>query len=265
MYEKHWGLMSPPFQNVPDPNFFFPSTKHREGLARLMYAVKHGKGAALLIGEVGSGKTTLSRAFILQLSEDKYDVGLVTNPSLPPGDLLEEIDLQLGISPPTTDKADLLRSLNHRLLNNVQEGKDTVLIIDEAHIIKDPEVYEELRMLLNFQLNDRFLLTLVLMGQPELKERIAAARQLQQRIAIRYHLTPLDMAETTQYILFRLQKAGCTRPLFDDEALRLLYQESRGLPRVINNLCDLCLLEGYASKSRSVDAALVRRVIATLA
>lgn len=264
MYEEYWGLTAPPFQNVPDPSFFFLSARHREGLARLLYAVKHNKGAALLVGDVGCGKTTLSRLLILQLSEEKYDVGLVTNPSLPGNDFLEEIDLQLGIHPANTSKGALLRALNDRLLSNAQEGKDTVLIVDEAHCIRDPDVFEELRMLLNFQLNERFLLTLILMAQPEIREVIARLKPLEQRIAIRYHLEPLDQAETAQYISFRLQRAGGQRSLFSEEALQLVWQQTSGVPRSINTLCDLCLLEGYASRTQKVDHALVKRAAAQL-
>jgi len=265
VYEQYWGLTARPFQNVPDPNFLFMSPRHREALARLLYAVKYNKGAALLVGDVGCGKTTLSRALILQLAEDKYDIGLITNPSLPGNDFLEEIDTQLGVQPPSGGKAALLRGLNDRLLANAGEGKETVLIVDEAHSIRDPAVFEELRMLLNFQLNDRFLLTLIMLAQPEINEIIARLKQFEQRIAIRYHLTPLDEAETGRYITYRLQKAGAKRALFSQEALQLVWQHAQGVPRIINTLCDLCLLEGFASRVQDVDAALVKRVAASLA
>ena len=264
MYEQYWGLTSAPFQNVPDPTFFFLSAQHREALARLLYTVRHNKGAALLIGDVGCGKTTLSRALILQLTEQKYDIGLVTNPSLPSNDFLEEIDLQLGITPGGGSKVALLRGLNDRLLNNAQEGKETVLIVDEAHSIRDPAVFEELRMLLNFQLNKRFLLTLVLMAQPEIKETIGRIKQLEQRIAIRCHLKPLNEPETVQYVTHRLQKAGAGRAIFCEEAMQIVWRHGRGIPRNINTLCDLCLLEGYAIRAQTVDAALVQRVVACL-
>jgi general secretion pathway protein A len=262
VYESHWGLRAAPFQNVPDPNFFFLSDQHREGLARLLYTVRHNKGAALLIGDVGCGKTTLSRAFIVQLAEEKYDIGLITNPSLPGNDFLEEIDLQLGIIPSSTSKVAMLRALNERLLKNLEEGKDTVLIVDEAHAISDPAVFEELRMLLNFQLNDRFLLSLILMAQPEIKDVVSRIRQLDQRIAIRYTLRPLDQKETARYIGFRLERAGASRPLFTEEALAFVWEHSLGVPRSINTLCDLCLLDGYASGASTVDGTTVKRVIA---
>ena len=264
MYEQYWGLTARPFQNVPDPNFLFMSPRHREGLARLLYAVKHNKGAALLVGEVGCGKTTLSRALILQLAEEKYDVGLITNPALPGNEFLEEIDAQLGIRPSSGGKLALLRGLNDRLLANVRDGKETVLIVDEAHSIRDLAVFEELRMLLNFQLNERFLLTLILMAQPEITEIIGRLKQFEQRIAIRFHLTPLDQAEAGRYISYRLQKAGSKRALFSQEALQIVWQHAHGVPRIINTLCDLCLLEGFASRAQAVDAALVKRVAASL-
>jgi general secretion pathway protein A len=264
MYEEYWGLTIPPFQNVPDPNFFFSSAQHREGLARLMYAVANNKGSALLIGDVGCGKTTLSREFIIELSPDKYDVGLITNPSLPSKDFLEEIDIQFGITSSNCSKVGILRALNERLLANRREGKDTVLIVDEAHCIHDPDVFEELRMLLNFQLNDRFLLTLILMAQPEIKDIIGRIKQLDQRIAIRYHLKPLDQTETARYIGFRLQRAGASSLLFTEEALQRIWRDTLGVPRLINTLCDLCLLEGYATRAKIVDVPLVTRASSSL-
>jgi general secretion pathway protein A len=261
MYEGYWRLAAAPFQNVPDPNFFFLSAQHREGLARLMYAVQQNKGAALLVGDVGCGKTTLSRALIIQLAQEKYDVGLVTNPSLPSLDFLEEIDLQLGITPSGTTKVALLRALNERLVANLREGKETVLVVDEAHSIRDPDVFEELRMLLNFQLNDRFLLTLILMAQPEITEMIGRITPLDQRIAIRYHLKPLTLAETAAYVNFRMQRAGATQSPFADEAIRLIWEHAEGVPRSLNTLCDLCLLEGSVHAAKVVDGPLAQRVL----
>lgn len=263
MYELHWGLTRSPFQNVPDPTFFFPSSQHWEGLARLMYAVRYGKGAAMLTGAVGCGKTTLARAFILQLNQARYDVGLVTNPALPRVEFLAEINQQFGLPAAGNGKVDLLHRFNERLVENRRQDRDTVLIVDEGQAILEREVFEELRLLLNFQLNDRFLLTLVLMGQPELGEMVGAVEQFAQRIAIRFHLKGLEEKETRQYIAFRLERAGAERPLFTEEALDLVWGRTGGVPRLINTLCDLCLLEGFASRVSMVDGRVVRRALAS--
>jgi general secretion pathway protein A len=261
LYTEYWGLAEPPFQNVPDPRFFFPSHNHREGLMRLLYLVDGGKGAGMLTGEIGCGKTTLARSFVRGLPAPKYEVGVITNPSLPRIEFLEEVNLQLGI-PVGADpnKGELLRNLNDGLLGNFKRGKRTVLVVDEAHVIEDPQILEELRLLLNFQLNDRFLLTLILVGQPELIERIAAVKPLDQRIEVRHHLTQLGPNEAMAYVLFRLRKAGSSRAIFSEEALRAIYQVSGGLPRRINIVCDLCLLEGSRAKVKLVDSPIVKKV-----
>lgn len=263
-YEEYWGLQAPPFENVPDPTYYFPSVKHEEALHRLLYGVEARKGAIMLTGEIGCGKTLLSRALILHLSKKKYDIALIADPSIGVTELLRELLYQLGIEG-VGSKVDLLHRLNTRLLDNMKKGTDTVLIIDEAQAIRDDQIFEEIRLLLNFQLNDRFLLTLVLMGQPELRERVLALRQLAQRIAIRYHLAPFNSEETARYIHARLKRAGCTRDLFTKYALLRIFQESGGIARNINTLCDLCLLAGYMEKAEKIDVAIVERVAKDLA
>lgn len=262
MYEAYWGLSRAPFQNVPDPTFFCPLPAHREILERLPYVVEYGKGAALLTGEVGCGKSTLSRVFLLQLDEEKYDIGLLINPSLPSEELLREIALQLGVSPLSSHRSALLRSLYDHLLANAQRGRATVLILDEAQTITDEAVFEDLRMLLNFQLNDRYLLSLILLGLPQLRATLARFASLNQRIAFRLNLSFLSEDETAFYIGFRLKKAGGTRQLFTDEAIELIYRETGGIPRNINNLCDLCLYDGWKRRAKDVDASLVKVALA---
>ena len=257
-YEGYWGLEAPPFENVPDPRYYFPSAKHEEALHRLLYGVEARKGAIMLTGEIGCGKTLLSRALILHLSKNKYDIALVADPSIGVDELLRELLYQLGIEG-TGSKVELLHRLNGRLLENLKKGIDSVLIIDEAQAIKEEQVFEELRLLLNFQLNDRFLLTLVLMGQPELRERVLAIKQLAQRVAIRYHLVPFGSEESAQYVQARLKRAGCERDLFTKYALLRIYQLSGGIARNINTLCDLCLLLGYMEKVEKIDVAVVER------
>ena len=262
MYEAYWGLSRAPFQNVPDPTFFCPLPAHQEILGKLLYVVQYGKGAALLMGEIGCGKSTLSRVFLLQLEEERYDIGLLINPSLPAEELLYEIALQLGVSPPSSQRSTLFRSLYDHLLVNAQEGRTTVLILDEAHTIKDEAVFDDLRMLLNLQLNDRLLLSLILLGLPELKATLAQFPALAQRIALRLNLGFLNEEETAFYIEFRLKKAGGTRRIFTNEAIRVICREAGGLPRSINTLCDLCLFEGWRHKAKEVDASLVKVALA---
>lgn len=264
MYEKYWELEVPPFENVPDPRFIYWSSNHEEAYMRLMYAAKGRKGAAMLTGEVGCGKTTLSRAFVQELSaNNQFDIALIANPSLPPKEFLQEILFQFGISnlPPEANKADLLHMLNAHMLQNMKNKKESIIIIDEAQIIEDERTFEEIRLLLNFQLNERFLLTLILLGQPELKGMVEAIKQLDSRISIKYHLAHLDLKETANYILFRLKKAGMQKNVFTKEAIIQIQESSGGIPRRINNICDLALLVGYSAQAKVIDSRLIQKVI----
>lgn len=260
-YESHWGLAELPFENVPDPKFYFPAPMHEEALHRLLYGVQTRKGAIMLTGEIGCGKTLLSRELGLHLSGQQYDVALIANPSFGVEDFLAEVLYQLGIES-TKTKVRLLHLLNDRLHENYRKGKQTVIVVDEAQAIPDDQVFEELRLLLNFQLNDRFLLTLVLMGQPELTGRVAAIKQFAQRISIRYHLGYFSAEQTVQYIEFRLKAAKCAKPIFTAEALAAIFKQSGGVPRNINTLCDLCLLIGYMDRATGVDRKIVERATA---
>jgi type II secretory pathway predicted ATPase ExeA len=261
MYLDYWDLREFPFENVPDPKFMYFSQDFEEALIRLLYAVERKKGAALLSGEVGCGKTTLSRVLIKRLSESAADISLITNPSLEPIDFLKEILYQFGINPgPGVTKADLLNLLNTRMLENLREEKTTLLIIDEAQVISN-DTFEEVRLLLNFQMNNQMLLTLILIGQPELRNIIREIKQLDQRIAIKYHLPPLSLDDTTNYITSRLRTAGSRKDIYTADALNEIYRNSLGIPRTINNICDLSLMIGFVSKARVVDYAIVKKVV----
>lgn len=261
MYEAYWTLGRAPFQNVPDPAFFCPLPSHQDILEKLPYVVQYGKGAALLTGGVGCGKSTLSRVLLVQLDAEKYDIGLVINPSLPAEELLHEIALQLGVPAPSPRRSALFRSLYDHLLASAQAGRATVLIIDEAQTIADEAVFEDLRMLLNLQLNDRYLLSLILVGLPELRKTLGRFTALNQRIAVRLNVSFLSQEETAFYINFRMKKAGATRRIFTDEAIAAIYRETEGIPRNINNLCDLCLFEGWKRKATVVDASTVKEAL----
>lgn len=255
-YEQYWGLLVPPFENVPDPRFYVPSIKHETARQRILYGIQARKGAVMLTGEIGSGKTLLSRALILNLPRSKYDIGLLANPSLPENQFLGEILYQFGL-PVGGSKAVQLRRLNERMLSNAQQGLDTVLVIDEAQAVLEDRTFDEVRLLMNYQLNDRFLLTLVLLGQPELRERVARIPQLMQRIAMRYHLERFNVEETQLYIQGRLAAAGCSRMLFTPDAVDMIHRHTGGVCRLINALCDLCLLSGAQGKVDRIDRMLV--------
>lgn len=260
MYADYWGLKSLPFENVPDPRFYFPSSQHEEGLHRMLYAVTQRKGAAMLTGEVGCGKTVLSREFLKNLRDDQFNVGLITNPNFPAQQFMHEVLYQFGIETTGNRKVSMLHRFNEHLLNNDERRIQSVLVVDEAQTISDDQVLEELRLLLNFQRNDRFLLTLVLLGQPEFREKLWSLPQFAQRIGIQYHLMPLEPAEVDRYVKSRLQSAGGSEELFDAEAVQLIAECSKGIPRVINNLGDLCLLSGCLAKASRIDSGLVQMV-----
>ena len=263
-YRKYWGLKIAPFENVPDPRFYFPAPKHEEGLYRLIYGVEARKGAVMLTGEVGCGKTMLSRQLVQRLSEKKYDIALLANPSVDSSEFLGEVVYQFGL-PSEGTKLERMHRLNDHLLANMKEQKETLIIVDEAQAIHDDVLFEELRMLLNFQLNDRNLLTLILLGQPELNVRIRVFPQLVQRIGIRFHLSAFNLQETTSYVEFRLKTAGAEKqPIFTPAAMELIFNHSGGIPRNINTLADLCLLSGFLEQSSPIEGSLVTRVIEDL-
>ena len=265
MYEAYWQLREPPFDNAPNPKFFYQSPEHEEALVRLVYTVRHRKGCGMLTGEYGCGKTTLSRALIQRLEAERYEVGLLTNPSWSAVDFLREILYQLGQETAETGKAELLHRLNDLFFRNFREGRDTVVIVDEAQLIDDDAVFEELGLLLNIQTDDRFLVTLVLIGSPELGSKVRRLKHLDQRIAIRYHLDALDYAHTVSYIAHRLRMAGRSTPIFTEAATKLIFDFTRGTPREINNLCDVALLVGYTKGAGEIGDGVVADVIKDVA
>ncbi|MBM3252159.1 MAG: DUF2075 domain-containing protein [Candidatus Omnitrophica bacterium] len=265
MYEEYWKLKEKPFENTPDPRFLYHSAQHEEGLYRLLYAVKEQKGAAIMTGVFGCGKTLLGRTMLKELSKDIYRVGYLSNPQMSYLELLMAIATSLGVSGLPTKKTEVLTNvvldeIEKVLENNMKDGKKTVVIIDEAHVINDREVWEGLRLILNFQMEDRFLLTLLLLGQPELKDNIDSNKQLSQRIAIRCHLGHMSQEDAHNYVLHRLKIAGREEPLFTEEALKAIFAKSGGIPRRINHICDLALLTGFGRKITSIDSHIIAEV-----
>lgn len=261
MYEAYWGFSEKPFQNTPDPRFLYYSQQHQEVLSRLIYAVRERVGAAMLTGAFGSGKTLIAKIVLGELSGERYRTAYVANPRLNEVELLRMIFYQLTASHAALSKTDVLNAMGEVLSDTVRNGKDVVVVIDEAHTIEDPSVVEELRLLLNFQTANRFLLTLLLLGQPELKAKVEHNIQLEQRINIKCHLENLDLKDTASYIAHRLKVAGRAQPIFTDKAVGLIYNYSGGLPRRINRLCDVCLLAGFGKKTDKVDETIVEEEI----
>ncbi len=261
MYEEYWGLREKPFENTPDPRFTYYSQQHEEALARMMYAVRGRKGAALLTGEYGCGKTLLSRVLWNELQlEHLYQTVSILDPRLPGIELLQEIFYQLSGGSVPQAKIDLFHLLYKALYHNHIKGKHTVVVIDEAQSIKKIEIFEELRLLLNFQLNDSFLLTIILMGSPELKATLSSLPQFTQRMAVQYHIRELNEPETGEYIKHRLNIAGASGEIFPDEACKDIFLFSRGVPRRINTICDLALLIGFGSGSSSIGRDIIAKV-----
>ncbi|NCO51234.1 MAG: AAA family ATPase [Deltaproteobacteria bacterium] len=260
MYKDFFGLRERPFSKTPDPQYLYASSQHREALARLQHGVEE-REIILLTGEIGCGKTTLSRALMDALGTTAK-VLLLTNPRLTPLELLLSLALRLGIDPPPRQRPDLLAAIERELYALFEQGHIPVLLIDEAHLIPHRDTFEELRLLTNFQLDDGNLLAILLIGQPELRQRLAhpVYEPLRQRIGLQFHLGALSAAETAAYVKHRILCAGGSGALFTASALDALYRVSRGVPRLINQSASLALLEAYGRGVAQVDAEILSEV-----
>ncbi|MFC5576604.1 AAA family ATPase [Lysobacter niabensis] len=263
MYLEHYGLKEPPFSITPDPRFVFLSERHRDALAHLLFGIGQGGGGGFvqLTGEVGTGKTTLSRLLLDQIPENTR-VALVLNPRLSPVELLETIceELHLDIEHGRGSIKALTDALNAYLLEAYAQGLRVVLIIDEAQNLSI-EALEQVRLLTNLETDTQKLLQIILLGQPELRDILARPdlRQLAQRITARFHLTPLDATETTNYLRHRYRVAGGLHLPFDAAAIRRVHAHSGGVPRLINVIAERALLGGYAHDDTRIDARTIDR------
>lgn len=264
MYTRFFGLNEKPFTITPDPRYLFMSERHGEGLAHLVYGVTESGGFIQLTGEVGTGKTTLVRTLLGQIPAE-VDIALILNPQLTAIEFLASICEELGIPLPeqrNSSKAHV-DALNRHLLEAHSRGRRTILLIDEAQNLAE-DVLEQLRLLTNLETAKQKLLQIILIAQPELREKLArnSLRQLTQRVTGRYHLEPLSRDEAGAYIDHRLRVAGALTEIFDARAKREVYRLSGGVPRVMNVICDRALLGAFSRESRTVNTGLVRKAAA---
>ncbi|MCK4739127.1 MAG: AAA family ATPase [Deltaproteobacteria bacterium] len=260
MFESFYGLEKNPFKKTPDPSFLYYSKGHKEAYARLHYAVEE-REIILLTGEVGCGKTTLSRALMDALDETYIPIVMV-GPLFGPGELLTHLAHRLNVTEPSLLRIELMEQIGSKFFELYQEGLCPVIIIDEAQLIPGREGLDELRLLTNLQLDDENLFSLVLLGQPELRERLLSGynEAFRQRIGVQYHLGVLNYEEVREYLRFRLTKAGREEPLFTEPAMEELHRFSNGVPRKINNLASSALLEGFGRGAVFIDRDIILSV-----
>jgi general secretion pathway protein A len=265
MYKRFYNLQRNPFEITPDPTFLFATKKHNEALAALYYGVRRRKGFVVLTGEVGTGKTLIVRCLLEVLNRANVAYAYVFNPRLSPVEFLQYIagDFRLATSGKT--KSDLLLALSDFVISRHQKGLTTVLVVDEAHHLST-DLLEEVRLLTNLETPLAKLLQILLVGQPELDDKLDAIdlRQLKQRIALRSHLGALNFDETQGYIYRRLQLAGNSNPaqLFPLDTIREVHRQAHGIPRLINTLCENALINGYAKQAQSVTSEIVEEIAA---
>jgi type II secretory pathway predicted ATPase ExeA len=261
VYEGYWELREKPFRKTPDPRYLFLNETYEEALERLVFAVEEME-LALLTGEVGSGKTLLTRALVDRVGE-RYEAGMILNPRLPPRQFLHTVAVELGVEAPRFHSNELLDQIHERLMALDEAGRSALLVIDEAHLIPGKPTFEEVRLLTNFQLDDRNLIAILLVGQPELRGRLRhrTYRALTQRVGVSFHLVPLSVEDTRAYVAHRLTVAGAERLLFTDDAIEKLHAATAGVPRLLNHLATQALIEGMARGAEEVDGAAVAAVL----
>jgi general secretion pathway protein A len=262
MYTKFYGFREKPFEITPDPRFLYLSENHKEALAHLTYAVRERKGFTVITGEVGTGKTTLIQTLLSRL-DGNTKTAYLFNPKLESTDFLHYICEDLGLKGQKRSKGQYLVCLHNFLISCYARNENVVLIIDEAHTL-DPTLLEEVRLLTNLETPKSKLMQVILMGQPELNDTLNRPqfRQLKQRVSLRYHMQPLNKEEARQYIKRRMRMAEAVDPnIFTPKAFKEIYKYSKGIPRLINIVCDNALLAGYAADQKVIGRSIVCEVI----
>lgn len=263
MYESFYSLSQKPFSITSNPSFLYLSERHREALAHLVYGIRERSGFIQITGEVGTGKTTLCRALLNQLDE-KTRTAFIFNPNVSEIQLLRTIIEDFGIDTNARSKGALLTELNRFLIRQLTEGNNAVLILDEAQNMS-AKLLEQVRLLSNLEADNEKLIQIILVGQPELREKLEAPnlRQLRQRISVRYHIEALSRQELPFYVRHRLEAAGVngSGPRFEEEAYDAIYAYSKGIPRLINVVCNNALLTGYVMEERQITESIVQQSI----
>ena len=262
MYEAFFGLKEKPFRMTPDTRYFFPSARHTDALNHMVYAIEERRGFVVITGEIGSGKTTLSRV-LLQKLDPATKTAIIRNTHLTAKDLVALVldELEISVRPGAT-KTQMISALNTYLIEQLRANCNVVLLIDEAQNLK-PSVLEEVRMLSNLETETEKLVQIILMGQPELKSKLwlKELTQFRQRVTLHYHLGPLNAEETVMYVAHRLHVAGAnSTPLFEADALAQIYRHTQGVPRLVNGLCDRALLTGYVNEAKCITRVIVDEV-----
>ncbi len=265
MYKQFFGLTKNPFEISPDPYFYHATPRHNEALANLHYGVGRRKGFIVITGEVGTGKTLLVRCLLAELRKNNIAFGYVFNPLLSTTEFFQYIMADLGLQYSGRSKTEMLLDLNRFLIQRHARGLITALVVDEAQCLR-PELLEEIRLLTNLETSQQKLLQIVLMGQPELEGVLdsPSLRQLKQRVSLRCQLLPLDEQQTHSYVLSRLERAGASAEpaIFEPEALSKIFEYSRGIPRLINNLCENSMVNAFARQQHTVTGDMISEVAA---
>ncbi|MCD6582519.1 MAG: AAA family ATPase [Desulfuromusa sp.] len=265
-YTDHFDFDREPFSNAPNDKFYFDSEQHNQALVRLKYSVDSDKGLAVLVGGVGTGKTTLARRMLDDLPLEKYESSLLVmiHSAITPEWIMSRICVQLGVKNPDINPLKMLKQLYERLLEIEKEGRKAVVLIDEAQMLQTRELMEEFRGLLNLEIPDKKLLNIVFFGLPELDEVMKLDAPLAQRVAFKYTLKPLSTEATLEYIDYRLQVAGCKKSPFNASALVLIDKFSGGVPRLINTICDNALFETFLRHGTEITAEIINNVVEDL-
>jgi type II secretory pathway predicted ATPase ExeA len=261
-YLEYYGLSSEPFSNAPVSRFYYNAPQHQQALARLLYAVNSMKGLAVLVGEIGAGKTTLARRLLDSLPEEEYEAALlvIIHSGITASWLLRRIALQIGVENPAQEKLALLSQLYQRLLQIYEQGRKAVVLIDEAQMLETRELMEEFRGLLNLEVPERKLISFVFFGLPEIEKNLKLDPPLAQRVAMRYRLESFTSESTEAYIKHRLRLAGGAKNPFTQDAIEAVHRRASGTPRVINTICDNALFETFLNRATDIRGALIEQI-----